>query len=81
MNIFKKLAVANQPMGNSNIKAHPKVFTQFAGDDADHNIRAVEGSEIFHVIEIMAILTPFSGNSIIKECDSMSGGKDITFEV
>ena len=43
-------------------------FIQFAGDDVDHNIRALNGSGTFYVMYIIAISTPFSGNSILKEC-------------
>ena len=54
---------------------------QFAGDDVDHSIRALDGSGTFHVMYIIAISTPFSGNSVLKECYKISRGKDITFEV
>ena len=56
-------------------------FIQFAGDDVDHNIRALDGSGTFHVKYITGISTPFSGNSVLKECYKISRGKDITFEV
>ena len=39
-------------------------FIQFAGDDADHNIRALDGSGIFHVMYIIAISTLSSGNCL-----------------
>ena len=45
-------------MGNSVIN-YPKVFTQFAGDNFDHNIGALDRSEIF-----IAISIPFSENSV-----------------
>ena len=35
-------------MGNSVINAYRKVFIQFAGDNADHNIRALDGPGTFH---------------------------------
>ena len=54
---------------------------QFAGNDVDHSIRALDGSGTFHVMYIIAIWTPLSGNSVLKECYKMSRGKDITFEV
>ena len=34
------------------------------GDNVDHNIRALDGSETFHAIEILAISAPFSGNFV-----------------
>ena len=45
---------------------------QFAGDDVDHSIRALDGSGTFHVMYIIAIWTPLSGNSVLKECYKMS---------
>ena len=81
MNRFKKSVVANQPMGNSVINSYPKVFTQFAGDNVDHNIKTLDGSGTFHGMGIIAISTPFPGNSVLKECDKISRGKDITSEV
>ena len=78
VNRFKKSVVANQPMGNSVINSYPKVFTQFAGDNVDHNIRTLDGSGTFHGMGIIAISTPFPGNSVLKECDKISWGKDIT---
>ena len=56
-------------------------FIQSAGDDVDHNIRALDGSGTFHVIYIIAISTPFSENPVLKECYKIFRGKDITFEV
>ena len=56
-------------------------FIQFAGDDVDHNIRALDESGEFHVMCIIAISTPSSGNSVLKECYKISRGKNITFEV
>ena len=53
-------------MGNSVINAYPKVFTQFAGDNVDHNIRTLDGSETFHGMGIIVISTPFPGNSVLK---------------
>ena len=32
------------------------------------------------MLEIIAISTIFSGNSVLKKCDKVSRGKDITFE-
>ena len=52
-------------MGNSVINVYQTVFTQFAGDHVDHNIRALDGSETFHGMEIIDISTPFSGNSVL----------------
>ena len=72
MNRFKKSVVANQPMGNSVINSYPKVFTQFAGDNVDHNIKTLDGSGTFHGMGIIAISTPFPGNSVLKECDKIS---------
>ena len=68
-------------MGNSVINSYPKVFTQFAGDNVDHNIKTLDGSGTFHGMGIIAISTPFPGNSVLKECDKISRGKDITSEV
>ena len=68
-------------MGNSVINAYPKVFTQFAGDNFDHNIRTLDGLGTFHGMGIIAISTPFPGNSVLKERDKISQGKDITSEV
>ena len=76
MNRFKKSVDVNQPMGNSVITSYPKVFTQF-----DHNIRTLDGSGAFHGMGIVAILTPFPGNSVLKECEKVSRRKDITSEV
>ena len=81
VNRFKKPVVANQPMGNSVINAYPKLFIQFAGDNVDHNIRTLDGSGRFHRMGTIAISTPFQGNSILNECDKISQGKAITFEV
>ena len=72
VNRFKKSVVANQPMGNSVINSYPKVFTQFAGDNVDHNIKTLDGSGTFHGMGIIAISTPFPGNSVLKECDKIS---------
>ena len=47
----------------------------------DHNIRTLDGSGTFHGMGIIAISTPFPGNSVLKECDKISRGKDITSEV
>ena len=68
-------------MGNSVTNAYPKVFTQFVGDNVDHNIRTLDGSGIFHGMGIIAISAPFPGNSVLKECDKISRGKDLTSEV
>ena len=81
VNRFKKSAVANQPTGNSVTNVYPKAFIQFAGDDVDHNIRALDGSGTFHVMYIIGISNPFSGNSVLKECYKISWWKDITFVV
>ena len=81
MNRFKKSVVANQPMGNSVINSYPKVFTQFTVDNVDHNIRILDGSGTFHGMGIIAISTPFPGNSVFKKCDKISRGKDIKSEV
>ena len=81
MNRFKKSVDANQPMGNSAITSYPKVFTQFAADNVDRNIRTLDGSGAFHGMGIVAILTPFPGNSVLKECEKIYRGKDITSEV
>ena len=81
VNRFKKSVVANQPMGNSVINSYPKVFTQFAGDNVDHNIKTLDGSGTFHGMGVIAISTPFPGNSVLKECDKISREKDITSEV
>ena len=68
-------------MGNSIINAYPKVFKQFVRDNVDHNIRILDGSGTFHGIEIILRSTPFPINSVLKECDKISLGKDITPEV
>ena len=68
-------------MGNSVINSYPKVFTQFAGDNVDHNIRTLDGSRTFHGMRIIVISTPFPGNSVLRECDKISRGKDVTSEV
>ena len=81
VNRFKKSVVANQPMGNSVINSYPKVFTQFEGDNVDHNIRTLDGSGTFHGMGIIAISTLFPGNYVLKQCDKISRGKDITSEV
>ena len=81
VNRFKKSVVANKAIGNSVINAYPKVFTQFVGDNVYHNIRTLDGSGTFHGKGIMAISTPFPGNSVLKECDKISRGKDVTSEV
>ena len=81
MNRFKKSVVANQPIGNSVINSYPKLFARFAGDNVYHNIRTLDGSGTFHGMGIITISTPFPGNSVLKECDKISRGKDITSEV
>ena len=81
VNRFKKSVVANQSMGNSVINAYPNVFIQFAGDNVDHNIRALDGLGAFHGMRIIVISNPFLGNSVLKECDKTFRGKDITYEV
>ena len=68
-------------MGNSVINAYPNVFIQFAGDNVDHNIRALDGLGAFHGMRIIVISNPFLGNSVLKECDKTFRGKDITYEV
>ena len=47
----------------------------------NHNIKALDGSETFHGMEIIEISTPFSGNFVLQESDISSRGNDITFEV
>ena len=58
---------------------YPELFihTVCGGD----NVGASDGSGTFHVMYIIAISTPFSGNSVLKECYKISRGNDITFEV
>ena len=68
-------------MGNSVINAYPKGFTQFVGDNVDHNIRTLDGSGTYHGTGITAIPAPFPGKSALKERDRISRGKDITSEV
>ena len=68
-------------MGNLVINSYPKVFTQFAGDNVDHNSRNLDGSGTFHGMGIIAISTPFPENSVLKECDKISRGQDIASEM
>ena len=74
VNRLKKSLVANQAIGNSIINSYPRVFTQFAGDNVDHNIRNLDGSGTFHGMGVIAISSPFPGNSVLKECDKISRG-------
>ena len=62
-------------MGNPVINAYPEVFTQFEGENVDHSIRALDWSETFHGMEIIAISTPFSGNSFYKNVIKCLKGK------
>ena len=50
------------------------------GEIADHN-RTLDESEAIHGVGIIAISTPFPGNSVLKESDKISWGKNITSEV
>ena len=68
-------------MGNSVTNAYPKVFIQFVRDNVDNKIRTLDGSGPFHRMEIIKIPAPFPGNSVLKECDKISRGKDITSEL
>ena len=64
---FKKSVVANQSVRNSFTNVCPKLFTQFVRDYVDHNIRTLDGSWTCHGMGIIAVSTPFPGNSVLKE--------------
>ena len=55
VNMFKKSVAANQSVGNSVINTHAKEFTQFVGDNVDHNIRTLDGSGTFHGMYSLSI--------------------------
>ena len=64
VNTFKKSVAVNHSGENLITHVYPQLFTQFVADNVDHNIRTLDGSGTFHGIGIIAISTPFPGNSV-----------------
>ena len=81
INRFKKSVVVNHSGENSIINVYPQVFTQFVADNVDHNIRTLDGSGTFHGMGIIAISTPFPGNSVWKQSYTVPREKDISSAV
>ena len=52
---YKQSVVMAQVPGQSCARPYPEVFTQWVGDNVDHNIRTLDGKNTFHVMGLISI--------------------------
>ena len=70
VNTFKQSVVQSE---NSDMpQSYPTAFTQWSGDNVDHNVHTLDGSNTFHGMGIISMTTPYTRFASVE---NLNGGQ------